>query len=406
MEQEIELECQKAISGLEAMRSYTRFDFGETNVGYYCDDADSVEWLCHFFAGYFVPRMISSANANVYSTCNPALLALLQTSLSHSLPLNKEEYREIALDPQSILIHKRTKATPTSEGIYYYLHKPGRKLLIVSSGDPRVRREQELATIRALMKMLLIERGWLPLHAACCTKDGQGICIVGSKFAGKTSTLINLLARNGFHLVASDKLLLYDAGAQVLACGLPGKAGIRLDTVLCHPPLLHWLGKTTSPSFPHINVESIDEIAATTGGENLTMRKEKIHLLPAELTALFGVSIEAITPLKLFLFPIFDSSLQVSALVPLGEGKHRITSLMSNYLSPSRKGEGFLCHFFDASDEILKERLSSLLTRFLPDIPIYELYQSSHTNAHSALLVAEIVSQLKESNDMVEFASP
>jgi hypothetical protein len=69
---------------------------------------------------------------------------------------------------------------------------------------------------------------------------------------------------------------------------------------------------------------------------------------------------------------------------------------MESYLSLSRKGEHFLQHFFNINDALLKERLASLLTRFLPDIPIYELYQNGNTNNHSAMLIADVVSRLEK----------
>src|SRR5258706_14975238 len=122
-EQTIVFECQRAISRLESMGSYTRFDVAETNVGYYCDDTDSAEWLRRFYAGYFVPSTTPSAHAFIYSTCNPTLLALLQTYFPYSLPLGQEEYREIALNHQSLLIHRRPAGTPTPEDVYYYLFK-------------------------------------------------------------------------------------------------------------------------------------------------------------------------------------------------------------------------------------------------------------------------------------------
>jgi hypothetical protein len=396
IEEAIEWGCQEAMSSLETKGNYIRFDFGETHVGYYCDDADSAQWLCHFFARYFIPTTKLSAQAFVYSTCDPTLWALLQTCSSHIPSTSREEYRDITLNPRSILIHKRSKAASAPEEVYYYLFKPERKLLIVSSGNPQVRRAQALETVRALMKMLLIEKGWLPFHAACCTKNGQGICIVGDKLAGKTSTLINLLAKNGFHIVAIDKCLFYDAGTQLLACGLPGKVGIRPGTLLCHPPLLHWLEKNSDSFFPHMSVEQIYKIAATTSAEEISTRKEKIQLLPSELAALFGVSIEARTALNLFLIPIFEPRLRTSSLAPLGEESHSVALLMESYLSLSRKGEHFLQHFFNINDALLKERLASLLTRFLPDIPIYELYQNGNTNNHSAMLIADVVSRLEK----------
>lgn len=397
MEDTIVLECQKAISNLEAMGCYARFGFGETSVGYYCDDTSLAEWLCHFFAGYFVPSTTFPAHAYVYCANNPTLWNVLQNLSSRYRPLKQGEYREITHTPQSILIHKLSKLAPIQEDIYYYLLKPERKLLIISSCNPQLRRIQGADIIRALMRMLLIERGWLPFHAACCTKDGQGICITGDKFAGKTSTLINLLATNGFHLVATDKLLLYDGGTHLLACGLPLIAGIRPGTLLCHPPLLHWLKNTAEPFFPHLSLDDIYRGTVIARPNNFATGKGKIRLLPAELASLFGVSIDVMTSIKLFLAPMFNTSLQVSSLVPSGEGRHYTAFLMSNYPSLAQKGEGYFRHFFDTNDEVLKERLSSLLTRFLPDIPLYELHQSSTTNHSSAMLIADLVSQLKRS---------
>src|SRR5207244_2381485 len=139
------------------------------------------------------------------------------------------------------------------------------------------------------------------------------------------------------------------------------------------------------------------EMAATTDIEDLTRRKVKARLLTSELAALFAVPIEVMTPLTLFLVPIFDPRLQTSSLAPLVEESQAVASLVSNYPSLARKGEGFLQvlqHFFATSDEILKERLTLLLTKFLPDLPVYELYQNHKTNTHSATLVAGLVSRL------------
>jgi hypothetical protein len=58
-----------------------------------------------------------------------------------------------------------------------------------------------------LMAALLRQRGILPLHASCVSKQGQSIAFVGDSGWGK-STLAIFFAREGYSLVADDILAL------------------------------------------------------------------------------------------------------------------------------------------------------------------------------------------------------
>ena len=95
------------------------------------------------------------------------------------------------------------------------------------------------------MKLLLIEKGWLPFHSAACIWNDTGICILGDKFAGKTSTLVNLLTRPGARFVSNDNLFLRDGGTFLEGCGFPNNAGLRIGILAAHPGLVDWIEKTT-----------------------------------------------------------------------------------------------------------------------------------------------------------------
>ncbi len=45
-----------------------------------------------------------------------------------------------------------------------------------------------------MMKLLLMEKTWQPFHAYRVYLERHRICILGGKFAGKTSTLVNMLS--------------------------------------------------------------------------------------------------------------------------------------------------------------------------------------------------------------------
>jgi hypothetical protein len=244
--------------------------------------------------------------------------------------------------------------------------------------------------LRALDKWLLLEQGWIPMHAACAAKDGRTICIAGGKASGKTSTLLNLLARNGCDLLAVDKFLIRDGGSHLEVCGIPGKIGIRVGTAIVQPQVLTWLTAATAPFFPNISAHDVQHIAATSTPEQLRTRGEKIHLTPAELAALFGVAVTPTAPLGLVLSPVYDPSLADTRLVPAGP-EESIRMLTECYVSLLSKWEGFLLHFFDLSDALLEERLAAALGRHLPDVASYEVHQSHRTNERTAELVAGLL---------------
>jgi hypothetical protein len=286
---------------------------------------------------------------------------------------------EIPLTGDLTLIHtKATKVTP-AEDVYYLLFTKRRRIVLVTSGNLEVRQEEGMQTLRALSKWLMLEQGWIPMHSACVAKDGRAICVTGAKASGKTSTLLNLMGRNRCDLVATDKFLIRDAGPPLEICGVPGKAGIRAGSAIVHPQLQDWLVTETGPFFPHISAQ-----------EQLRNRKEKINMLPTELTELFGTSITPMAPLALVLVPVFDLGVEESQLVRASP-EQAVTILMECYAGLLSKGEGFLQPFFDLSDARLQERLALLLRRLLPEVETYALYQNHQTNEQTAKLVAGLL---------------
>jgi hypothetical protein len=395
IEQVIETAVRQVVRDLEAQGNYTCFEYAGVRTGYYNEVPEASVWLQRFFGAYFSTSARLSVNATLYSTGDAVLFAILQMIVERQSSLAKNAYVDISLTDTLALIYKQaTKVTPV-EDVYYLLFKKERKIVLVTTGNLEVEQEESMQTLRALMKWLLIEKGWLPMHAACAAKHGRVICISGCKAVGKTSTLLNLMAKNGCNLVAIDKFLMHDAGTHVEVCGVPGKCGIRVGSAIGHPQMLNWLAEQSAPFFPHMSLEEVQHIAATNTPEQLSKRKEKISLLASELTDLFATSITPLARLGLFLFPTFDLSIEQSRLLPYDRDL-AIKMVLESYASMLSKGEDFLLHFFDLSDEILKKRLAALLSKYLPLVPVYELYQNHKTNDHSARLVAGLVAQWAE----------
>jgi hypothetical protein len=366
------------------------FEYAGVSTAYGSDEGATGEWLSRFFDGYFVPAGAGAVDAAVYSTADPELFASLQELAPMPPVVGKYGYAEIPFTDSVALIRKETGKARPREDVFLLLFTEERTIVLVTSGNLEVRREEGMQTLRALNKWLLLEQGWIPMHSACAAKNGRTICVTGGKGAGKTSTLLNLMARNGCDLVAVDKFLIRDGGAGLEICGIPGKIGIRVGTAVVQPQVLTWLTEATAPFFPNISPRDVQHIAATNTPAQLRTRGEKIHMTPAELAALFRASITPIAPLGLVLIPVFDLSLEDTRLVP-AEREEAIGLLVECYVSLLSKGEGFLLHFFELSDALLRQRLAAVLDKHVPQLGSYEVHQNHRTNERTAEVIAGLL---------------
>ena len=139
-----------------------------------------------------------------------------------------------------------------------------------------------------------------------------------------------------------------------------------------------------------MGVDEVRRIAASNSPEQLTTRDEKIHLIPAELAALFGRSITPTAPLRYLLIPVFDVK-ATEARLAVAERQQAIEVLTTSYAHLLGKGEGFLRHLFDVDEALLEERLGQLLRTHVPNVTACVLHQGHRTNEQAAELVAGLL---------------
>lgn len=278
----------------------------------------------------------------------------------------------------------------------FVLWRPGRNVLISTRGSSKDHQKTVKRSLRNLMKLLLMEKGWLPFHSAACVWNGTGICILGGKFAGKTSTLVNLLARPGAKFVSNDTLFLRDGGAFLTGCGFPNKVGLRIGALLAYPNLVNWIESTTDSFYPQIDAETCHDIVANTPADELGGRSEKIMLLSTEIAEQFNIPIEHVTSIDLVLFVRFDPSLEESRLVPVTDPQQIREVLGATFRSLDKEKQDFLQGFFDFDDVTLHAAIDALLDKFSSRLAVHELSQNAHTNEHSAELVGRLTQQIRE----------
>jgi hypothetical protein len=299
--------------------TYGCFEYQGIAVGLHSDEAVLLDRFSNYFGGYFTVTTKSRTDAAVYSCQDRAVFQRLKEwATSGGQPRSDAEI-EYEVDGQYRIIYRTEvdEAKGKMGEICFVVSQSDRNVLVSCPGTSRDRQKTVKRSLRNLMKLLLMEKGWLPLHSAACMWNDTGICIIGGKFAGKTSTLVNLLAQPGARLVGNDNLFLRDGGTCLEGCGFPNNAGLRIGTLGAHPGLMDWIERTTDSFHPQLDVETVRDIVATAPPDELSNRPEKIVLLSTELADLFGVPIEHVTAIELFLVVRFDPSLDQSRLVPV-----------------------------------------------------------------------------------------
>jgi hypothetical protein len=83
-------------------------------------------------------------------------------------------------------------------------------------------------------------QGLAPLHAACVSRDGHGILLLGESGAGKSTLVLHAL-RQGFDLVSEDAVFVRPSDMR--ATGVANFVHVRADAVdgLDDPAMLRWI---------------------------------------------------------------------------------------------------------------------------------------------------------------------
>lgn len=74
--------------------------------------------------------------------------------------------------------------------------------------------------IEALLRFVLVKRGWILLHSACIEIDGRGVMLSARTDTGKTCTILRLLREQGARFL-SDDMTIVDAAGTALSFPKP-----------------------------------------------------------------------------------------------------------------------------------------------------------------------------------------
>jgi hypothetical protein len=109
-----------------------------------------------------------------------------------------------------------------------FAHRPASRSVIAIAPDQRALALAATRLLRELVRHRLQRDGWLYLHAGAAARQGRVVAFVGRKGAGKTAATFSLVARRGWHLLASDRVFVKatPSGATVVPWAASSNIGL------------------------------------------------------------------------------------------------------------------------------------------------------------------------------------
>jgi hypothetical protein len=286
---------------------------------------------------------------------------------------------EPAPERYEVIVEDSEDETPQRIGIC----AADRSVLIDEAGAGwRALRARRLT--RSLLRWHLVGRGELFFHGAAVAVEGRAIAFMGSKLAGKTSTLLSMLTRPGTGLIANDDVTVVEDSGSWLALGWGRSVRVRRDT-------LDVLGQPA----PYYR-EAIPRLAHPVHAHRLRRgipreRWPSFFFDPAELAAASGNVTCAQARLAAILFPVFlDRRASGVRIRRLGDDEAWARAL-ANLENVADRNQPYLQPCFPQIDLLAARRRAR---RLLNDVPCYELEQSFSALPLAAARLHDLASSL------------
>lgn len=246
---------------------------GQAGFVLVADQHDVVTYVAGTLAPYVLPE-----TGPVASTPGETVRIVRNRELHAELQAHVRTSSRVHLDGRWVV--------PTSDGAGYVTWRddtPDATIVVLDGVTSRALKAAG-RTVRGISKRLLVTDGWAPVHAGCADIPGAGpVLLIGPRGAGKTTTLLHLLAADPpATFVANSEVLLARTATGVVARGTPLSIALRQPTLDRFPSLA-----TPAPRWAATPLQWEHPPGQIPTATN------RLLVPPAELAAAFGATVAA-----------------------------------------------------------------------------------------------------------------
>lgn len=206
-----------------------------------------------------------------------------------------------------------------------------KKIGILKENSYDWQKQNLLRMIRVVLRLQCQEMATIFLHGGCISYRDIGVCFLGNKKSGKTSSLLSFLKYKKSYFISNDDVSLYKKSNDWYAEGWPRSIVIRNDT---------WkkLGLHSNKLTHPLNVE-----------------KKGICLYPKQISEMFGKKFLKEINIKYIVFPKFiDTNEAEIVQLDSTEGKKRLSEQV--LVNPGKYNE-YLLPFFNKKNILIPDEL-------------------------------------------------
>lgn len=340
-----------------------------------------VDSTIEYCSGFFEFELPTKAGADVVVTHEPSLLAVLR-SLPDSTWETERTWEKRRIEAGVLLVRVAVDIGHS----YFFCFESSEQVVVVIDADSA---DSPMVAVRSLRSMLLlrIERGGeLFLHAAGVARGEKCVLIVGNRFAGKTTTMIDLLLR-GFDFVTNDKVSLRVADDQsgITAQGFPVAIGVRVGTLAG----LRDPGRLLESACTRFTPADLARVVAA-HPDNLHRLNMRIRCYPAKLARVCGSRVAARRRLAGIIVSQYRPGAEChSERIHRSNVAHSLDLVRLDGIEAVSPEHGFFRAL--GSDALVTPdvRIEDLIEK----VPVYTITQNEGSSAKTAALVTQILTQ-------------
>lgn len=364
------------IGDIEATGYHSVYRYQDIIVSLKVDTRVFIEFASMYFDGYFDVCAHLEPQITVYASSNPFVLKYL----CRELPVDKKDLDKngsivmpLSSNMDVIFQQERDIEKEINCFAYYVVDKSKRNITVLVPESEEAGKYVPMRAVRIIVKLLLLERGMLSFHSACIVRNGYGVGLIGDKFSGKTTTLINALLNCNCDFLANDQVFLDYTKGTLMMYGLPISAGIRIGTIHYFSPLQSLLSK--GPEL-HCDNNILD-------AKELKDPRTRIYVSPRQLVSILKCSIVPCARIGCFVVPEFSRDISESKLASLTKDEAR-KCLLKHYLSEPFPNQPYWNTLVTPDNRKLHGNVEKIIDRMSNDLTVYKLMQNDRTNGDSA----------------------
>jgi hypothetical protein len=228
--------------------------------------------------------------------------------------------------------------------------------------------------LREYFSRRLERQGFAIFHIGVVAWGDRGVAVMGSKGAGKSTSVVALMEAERASFVANDRAYIGRRDGSPHVVTWPTTAKLGVGTAYGSPRLRQWLRRTATFSYPQEEAtpEEREHFLERATDEERWAARQKIELTPDELAGTLGVGIRAEAGLSLLVFPRISPACERTS-VEEADRDWVIEELIRESFTPDDRSYPDWLGLREQSTEALRQRTRELAGELARSVPAFRI---------------------------------